>query len=110
MASSIPKQFSITRDEKRYRGTYRLSAGIVTVRFTAPDGVVRKMAMRTEGLTTIAVARTMMRSTTISTATMPIPSPSSGSKTADVILEIERRALDRLEAIKSGNQAFESEH
>jgi hypothetical protein len=32
------------------------------------------------------------------------------SKTAEVILEKERRALDRLEAIKAGNQPSESEH
>jgi transposase len=32
------------------------------------------------------------------------------TKTADVILDKERRALDRLEAIKNGNQASESEH
>ena len=38
------------------------------------------------------------------------PKPFVWTKTADVILEKERRALDRLEAIKSGNQASESEH
>ena len=38
------------------------------------------------------------------------PKPFVWTKTADVILEKERRALDRFEAIKSGNQASESEH
>ena len=38
------------------------------------------------------------------------PKPFVWTKTADVILENERRALDRLEAIKSGNQVSESEH
>jgi transposase len=38
------------------------------------------------------------------------PKPFVWTKTADVILEKERRALDRLEAIKSGNQPSESEH
>ena len=38
------------------------------------------------------------------------PTPFVWTKTADVILEKERRALDRLEAIKAGNQASKSEH
>ena len=38
------------------------------------------------------------------------PKPFVWTKSADVILERERRALDRLEVIKSGNQASESEH
>ena len=38
------------------------------------------------------------------------PKPFVWTKTADVILEKERRALDKLEAIKSGNRASESEH
>ena len=38
------------------------------------------------------------------------PRPFVWTKTADVILDKERRALDRLEAIKNGNQASESEH
>ena len=38
------------------------------------------------------------------------PKPFVWTKTADVILEKERRALDRLEAIKNGNQVSESEH
>ena len=38
------------------------------------------------------------------------PKPFAWTKTADVILDNERRALDRLEAIKNGNQASESEH
>src|SRR6516164_2694547 len=38
------------------------------------------------------------------------PKPFVWTKTAEVILEKERRALDRLEAIKAGNQASESEH
>jgi transposase len=38
------------------------------------------------------------------------PKPFIWTKTADVILEKERRALEKLEAIKSGNQASESEH
>ena len=38
------------------------------------------------------------------------PKPFVWTKTADVILEKERRALDRLETIKFGNQPSESEH
>jgi transposase len=38
------------------------------------------------------------------------PKPFVWTKSAEVILEKERRALDRLEAIKAGNQASESEH
>jgi transposase len=38
------------------------------------------------------------------------PKPFVWTKTADVVLDKERRALDRLEAIKNGNQALESEH
>ena len=38
------------------------------------------------------------------------PKPFVWTKTADVILEKERRALDRLETIKNGNQVSESEH
>ena len=38
------------------------------------------------------------------------PKPFVWTKTAEVILEKERRALDRLEAIKAGNQPSESEH
>jgi transposase len=38
------------------------------------------------------------------------PEPFVWTKTADVILEKERRALDRLEAFNSGNQVSESEH
>ena len=38
------------------------------------------------------------------------PKPFVWTKTADVILEKERRALDSLDAIKSGNQASESKH
>jgi transposase len=38
------------------------------------------------------------------------PKPFVWTKTADVILEKERRALDSLQAIKSRNQASESEH
>jgi len=38
------------------------------------------------------------------------PKPFVWTKTADVILEKERRGLDRLEAIKSGNQTLDSEH
>jgi transposase len=38
------------------------------------------------------------------------PKPFVWTKTAEVILEKEWRALDKLEAIKSGNQASESEH
>ena len=49
------------RDDIHYRGTYSLSAGVVTVRYTAPDGNIRKMAMRAEDLKTITVARTILR-------------------------------------------------
>jgi transposase len=38
------------------------------------------------------------------------PKPFVWTKTADVILEKERRALDALEAVKGGYQALESEH
>src|SRR4030081_1487823 len=38
------------------------------------------------------------------------PKPFVWTKTADVILEKERRALDALEAVKAGYQALESEH
>jgi len=38
------------------------------------------------------------------------PKPFVWTKSAGIILEKERRALDRLEAIKAGNQASESEH
>jgi transposase len=38
------------------------------------------------------------------------PKPFVWTKTADIVLEKERRALDRLEAIKARNQASESEH
>jgi len=38
------------------------------------------------------------------------PKPFVWTKSAEVILEKERRALDRLEAINAGYQASESEH
>lgn len=38
------------------------------------------------------------------------PMPFIWTKTADLILEKERRALDKLEVIKNGNKASESEH
>jgi transposase len=38
------------------------------------------------------------------------PKPFVWTKSADVILTKERRALDAIEAIRSGNQASESEH
>jgi transposase len=38
------------------------------------------------------------------------PKPFVWTKTAEVILKKERRALDALEAVKAGNQATESEH
>src|SRR5262245_47020798 len=38
------------------------------------------------------------------------PKPFVWTKTADLILDKERRALDKLEAIKNGNQASESKH
>jgi transposase len=38
------------------------------------------------------------------------PKPFVWTKSADIILEKERRALDRLEAIKDGNQPLDSEH
>ena len=61
MPSTIPKQFSITLDGRSYRGTYSLRDDMVTVRHTAPDGVIRKMSRPTEGLKAIAVARTILR-------------------------------------------------
>ena len=38
------------------------------------------------------------------------PKPFVWTKTADTILDKERRAFDRLEAVKCGNQALDSEH
>jgi transposase len=38
------------------------------------------------------------------------PKPFVWTKTADAILAHQRRALDRLEAVKNGNQALDSEH
>jgi len=38
------------------------------------------------------------------------PKPFVWTKTADVILDKERRALDKLEAVKNGYQALDSEH
>ena len=38
------------------------------------------------------------------------PKPFVWTKTADAILAQQRRALDRLEAVKNGNQALDSEH
>ena len=61
MASTVPKQFSITREGKSYRGTYSLDAGVVTVQYTAPLGVIRKMSMPADGLKAIAVARNILR-------------------------------------------------
>jgi len=61
VASTIPKQFSVTRGGKSYRGTYSLDGEIVTVRTTTPDGVIRKMSMPIDGLKAIAVARTILR-------------------------------------------------
>ena len=61
MPSTIPRKVSVTRDGRSYRGTYSLRADIVTVRYTAPDGVAREMSMPTEGLKAVAVARTILR-------------------------------------------------
>jgi hypothetical protein len=61
MPSTIPKQVSITRDGRSYRGTYSLKCDVVTVRHTAADGVIRKMSMPTDGLRAVAVARTILR-------------------------------------------------
>jgi hypothetical protein len=61
MAETIPRQISVTRDGKSYRGTYSLDADVVTVRYTAPDGVIRKMSMPIDGLKAVAVARTILR-------------------------------------------------
>jgi len=38
------------------------------------------------------------------------PKPFVWTKSAEVVLDKERRALDRLEAIKAGNQPSDSEH
>ena len=38
------------------------------------------------------------------------PRPFMWTKTTEVILEKERRALDKLETVKAGNQALEVEH
>jgi hypothetical protein len=60
---------------------------------------------RTRRGTFTSVAEVNKPSAIISTATMPTRNPFVWTKTA----EKERRALDRLEAIKVGNQACESE-
>jgi hypothetical protein len=60
MSSTIPKQFSITRHGRSYRGTYSMSNEIVTVRHTAADGVIRKMSAPTNGLKAITVARSIL--------------------------------------------------
>lgn len=60
MASTIPRSVSVTRDGKSYRGTYSLEAETVTVRYTSPDGVIRKMSLPIDGLKAIAVARTIL--------------------------------------------------
>ena len=61
MAATIPRQVSVTRNGKSYRGTYSLEGDVVTVRYTAPDGAVREMSMPIDGLKAIAVARTILR-------------------------------------------------
>lgn len=61
MGSTIPKPFAITRDGKSYRGIYSLNTDVVTVRYCAPDGVVREMSMATDGLKAITVARSILR-------------------------------------------------
>jgi hypothetical protein len=61
MPSTIPKQVSITRDGRSYRGTYSLEGDVVTVRHTAADGAIRSMSMPADGLKAIVVARTILR-------------------------------------------------
>ena len=61
MADTIPKQVSVTRDGKSYRGTYSLKDDRVTVRHTAADGVIRQMSMPTDGRTAVATARAILR-------------------------------------------------
>jgi hypothetical protein len=61
VTSTIPKRFSITRDGKSFRGTYSLNNDVVTVLYSGPNGVVREMAMATEGLKAITVARSILR-------------------------------------------------
>jgi hypothetical protein len=61
MSNTIPRQVSVTRDGKNYRGTYRLEGDLVTVRHTAADGVIKKMSMPIDGQEAIAVVRTVLR-------------------------------------------------
>ena len=61
MRSTIPKQFSISREGKGYRGAYSLKDGIVTVSHSRADGLVRQMLATAEGLKAIVVARTILR-------------------------------------------------
>jgi len=60
LASTIPRQFSVTKNGKSYRGTYSLNAGIVTVLHTAADGSIRRMSRAADGLKAIAVARAIL--------------------------------------------------
>lgn len=61
MSSTIPRQVTVTRDGKSYKGSYSLKGDVVTVLHTGSDGIVRRMSAPTDGLKAIAVARTILR-------------------------------------------------
>jgi hypothetical protein len=61
MSSTIPRQVTVTRDGKSYKGSYSLKDDVVTVVHTASDGTVRQMSAPTDGLKAVAVARTILR-------------------------------------------------
>jgi hypothetical protein len=61
MSSTIPRQVTVTRDGKSYRGSYSLKDDVVTVLHTGSDGILRQMSAPTDGLKAIAVARTILR-------------------------------------------------
>ena len=61
MPSTIPRQVTVTRDGRSYKGTYSLKDDVVTVLHTGADGVVRRKSSPTDGLKAIAVARIILR-------------------------------------------------
>ena len=61
MADTIPRNVTVTRDGKSYRGTYSLNDDRVTVRYMEADGTVRQMSETTEGRTAVATARVILR-------------------------------------------------
>ncbi len=61
MPSTIPRQVTVSRDGRSYKGSYSLKDDVVTVVYTGSDGTVRQMSAPTDGLKAIAVARTILR-------------------------------------------------